>query len=121
MALRWVGIVVLFFTIFSCMGLWRWSRTMGYPMGAGTSEPSPNGRYVAHASNMVDKNFWGTYRYYYEFEIRDSFGNTVHSTQVPPSANPVDFYANGMITWAPNSASVSFGPPQNIVWSTPVP
>lgn len=87
---------------------WRGSRVISYPIGGGTSQKSPDGRYEAHVMNYYDENFWGNSRSWFEFEISGSSTKRLITDPIPgPAFGP----RTGDITnifWAEDSSSVRF-------------
>ncbi|REJ66310.1 MAG: hypothetical protein DWQ31_14650 [Planctomycetota bacterium] len=118
---RWIFVGVLVALIAAAVA-YRGLALLAFPMGTGRYGDSPDGNYRAHASNMYEENFWGIPNYYYQFEVHAKNGRLLRSRQIPEPFAAVDFReGEGQIMWAENSRSVSFGTPDNVIWSTPVP
>ena len=94
---------------------WRWIQVLPYPMGGGQYQASPDGKLVAHASDLTDKTFWGGERHYYEFAVRPK-GQMRSSADIKivrmdhlPGVLPFPMRSDQkIILWSPDSKSVTF-------------
>lgn len=101
---------------------WAWFA----PSGAGESAASPDGRYVAHASNLR-RGTWlhGRVRYVGVEVVERASGTTVWRAERYPRADelPPDFgdRRGTRIAWAVDSRSVTIpvGGPAEAVWLVP--
>ncbi len=122
MVLRGIGIGVLLLLLIAGELAYRSVQVAPYTMGSGNSEDSPNGSFTADASNMTAKDSWGNSRSYYEFTVHDRHGRVLRTIQIPEPPFPIIFRGgSGRIMWAADSTTVSFGTPQAVIWTTPVP
>ena len=122
MVLRWVGLAIFVLLLLIGVAAYRGCQALNSPIGHGQSKESPNGQFIAHAMNMQEDDFWGNTRSYYVLTVETDNGTEVRSTKIPAQSSPVNFYTNTqLIFWSSDSKAVSFGAPQNTVWSTPVP
>jgi len=122
--MRYITLMLLL--IFLVLGTvaYRALQVAGYPMGLGSFELSPNGFYEAHASNMIDKTFWGHETHYYEFQIVETRGRTIvkkYRMGYAPGLPAVTIRQDGMIHWNATSSQVTFGDAATTVWMTTVP
>ena len=79
------------------------------PIGGGTEAESPNKRFVASASDLYGKRFWGGTHNYYEFTIKSAGGGQVYHIEMDePSQGMINWREDGSIQWASNSLSVTY-------------
>lgn len=79
------------------------------PTGGGRDAASPDKKYLASASGLYSKKFWGGTHNYYEFTIKTIGGARVqHIVMDEPPQGMIDWREDGSIQWASNSASVIY-------------
>lgn len=89
---------------------------MGYPIGYGLTERSPDGKFVASATEFEDMTFWGARPHYTVFELRDRDGTVINRLRTEPflwyDGYPAPMRGEKptarVIKWDSNSSSVHF-------------
>lgn len=102
--------------------LWTTGSNAQYPLppfGGGRHLKSPDGKYEASASNLAQDIAPNNTRFYYRFEILDASRNVVAVYEIaqPPSGAIIFREGPGRIFWSNDSSSVSFGTPDNTLWT----
>jgi hypothetical protein len=89
---------------------YRFLQILPYPVGGGRSVESPDKKYVADAFDLTDRYFFGGEKSYYEFTIKSSVGQQLrHIVFDAPDETKISWRDEGVIQWATNSLSVTFG------------
>lgn len=102
------AITVFLFVAVAAIG-YRFVQLIPYPLGSGQHLDSPDQRYQAHASTMIDEGFWGRSRHYYQFSIETSSGQSLKAMIVEaPENDRVDWRNEGKIDWAPDGSKVTY-------------
>ncbi|MGI9239962.1 MAG: hypothetical protein ACR2RV_04130 [Verrucomicrobiales bacterium] len=80
-----------------------------YPLGGGRELVSPNGKFTAHASDLMDESFWGKREDFYEFRINRANGSLVREvTMDSPPEGTIGWRNRGEIDWESDSSAVTF-------------
>ena len=79
------------------------------PTGSGRGVESPDRKFLAEASDLYSKRFWGGIHNFYEFTIKTAGGKQVHHIVMDdPPQGTIDWREDGVIQWASNSSSVTY-------------
>jgi len=101
---------------------YRFVQVMPYPQGGGRYQESPDKRFTAHASNLIDRSFFGGEKSYYEFTIQSEPQLRVRRMVIDaPPEGLIEWRDEGTIQWAADSSFVtySFKGTQLILTNTP--
>jgi hypothetical protein len=80
-----------------------------YPMGGGQYRESPDKKFTASASSMIDRFFFGGERRYYEFEIAAGSRHEIRRIVIDePPEGMIDWRDGGSIEWEADSSSVTY-------------
>ncbi|MCK5617600.1 hypothetical protein KAR91_87860 [Candidatus Pacearchaeota archaeon] len=106
-----IFIVIIWLIIFSVAV--RHCQMQPNPCGGGQQLESPDSKYLAGASLMHEKYFWGNEREYYEFRVEDKedFTKVIKKIQmdIPEGQVPFQMRSNAkIIFWAEDSSEVTY-------------
>lgn len=105
--MRRLIIVCLLLCCVAFVVLRRWIQVYPYPVGAGQSAKSPDGRYEASVLLMQDEKFFGSGRSWYEFRISGGKAQRLTTDRIPgPGFNPRS--TNTVIIWSEDSSVARF-------------
>jgi len=85
-----------------------------YVGAVGRAILSPDGRYMAHASTITDRGFWGDEHTYYEFAIESPQQQRIRTATIKESVDGLINWqrdvpvGDGFIQWASDSSSVTY-------------
>lgn len=88
---------------------YRFVYVFPYPIGGGQYRESPDKKFTASASSMVDRFFFGGVRHYYKFEIEDASHRQIRRIVMDdPLEEMIEWREEGLIEWAIDSSSVTY-------------
>jgi hypothetical protein len=71
------------------------------PTGGGRGTKSPDNKFLAEASYLYGKGFWGGTHNYYEFTVKTAGGRQVsHIVMDEPPQGMIHWREDGLIQWA---------------------
>ena len=80
-----------------------------YPIGGGQYRESPDKKFTASASSMIDRFFFGGERRYYEFEIEAGSRHQIRRMVIDePPEGMIEWREDGSIEWQADSSSVTY-------------
>ena len=94
--------------LFAAVG-YRIVHVFPYPQGGGQYRESPDKKFTASASSMIDRFFFGGERQYYEFEVEAASGRQIRRIVIDePPEGMIEWREEGSIEWAIDSSSVTY-------------
>jgi hypothetical protein len=101
--------IVVFAVLLPLAAGYRFLQVLPYPMGEGQYKESPDKRFTAQASSLVDRRYFGGERRYYEFTIEAGNRQRVRRIVIDePPEGMMGWRSDGAISWAADGSAVTF-------------